>query len=175
MRTSVRLGFVAVLTCMIMLAWSSGATQTLVPKGGMWQSIPFEPLPCECVSQVERAFDAAPAAGPPRLRSVQSGTTSGAPRTANPPRGERAKAKELARRIAILAPGTTLGQPMADPDNPPWRRINTGRPVPDASGLALPLDDKGRAGIVARGYREEPSWNNRHGNTGAILGVKTRF
>jgi hypothetical protein len=89
--------------------------------------------------------------------------------------GPAARARELSRRIAILAPGMTLGHPVFDPENPPWRHKDLGRAGPDGRAFSMPFDDSGRAGFVARGYREEPSWDNPNGNTGATFGVRTKF
>ncbi|MCW5772040.1 MAG: hypothetical protein KIT16_10430 [Rhodospirillaceae bacterium] len=132
--------------------------------------------------KVERAAKAAPAAGPkarPPRHAVAAAApppTAPASRTAGPgPMGPAARASELSRRIGILAPGAKLGEPIFDPDNPPWRRTPADRVGPDGRALALPLDDTGRSGIVARGYREEPSWSNPHGNTGATFGLRTKF
>jgi hypothetical protein len=86
-----------------------------------------------------------------------------------------ARARELARRLEALSPGTRLDEPMLDRENPAWRRPRPGRPGPDGNSFSLPFDESGQAGFVARGYREDPRWNNPHGNTGATFGLRTKF
>jgi hypothetical protein len=69
----------------------------------------------------------------------------------------------------VLLPGTRLGEAMADPENPSWRRPRPGRPTSESNSLSLPFDDKGQSGFVARGYHAEPDVQNQRGNTGATF------
>lgn len=156
----------------------------LLPPGGMWQGIPHaaarEAKPpatkarSELKRKVAKAAKAAPAAGPKARPPRHPVAAAAAPAPPAAP-GPAARARELSRRIGILAPGATLDAPIFDRDNPPWRRTRPGSAGPDGRALALPLDETGRSGFVARGYRKEPSWNNPTGNTGATFGLRTKF
>lgn len=93
-----------------------------------------------------------------------------------PPRATAAgRAKELERRLDILMPGTKLGAAIEDRENPSWRRARRGDPAGEHNALAVPLDDAGKAGLLARGYHAQPDVQNPHGNTGATFGLRTRF
>lgn len=160
------------------------AARRLVPAGGMWQSIPHQPQVAlgserpkagSAVSRrAEKAAKAAPAAGPkarpPRHPVAAASVSEEAPRMT-----AAARTRELSRRLEALSPGTKLGEPMADPENPAWRRPRPGRPGPEGNSLSLPLDEKGQAGFVARGYHVQPDAQNPQGNTGATFGLRTKF
>ena len=147
------------------------------PAGGMWQSIPYiadATQPSERVEPTtpERAARVAPNSGPKVERPQRKPVAAAAP---EPHMGEAAKSRELSRRIEILSPGTKLGEPMADPENPAWRRRRADRAGPDGRDFAVPLDENGQSGLIARGHREDPAWNNPNGNIGATFGLRTRF
>ena len=86
-----------------------------------------------------------------------------------------ARTKELERRLGILMPGTKLGASIEDRDNPSWRQARPGRPAGERNSLSVPLDEKGQAGFLARGYHAQPDVQNPHGNTGATFGLRQKF
>jgi hypothetical protein len=160
----------------------------------MWQSIPYEseagelrelPKPPNARPQGAAASSArlrfahkmsksAPAAGPsarPRRHPVAAATVS----EQAPSVGPAARARELERRLDILAPGTKLGERMLDPDNPSWRRPRPGRINAESNSLSLPFDEKGASGFIAQGYHVQPDAQNPRGNTGATVGLRTRY
>lgn len=198
---------VAVAAALVAGAALAQQARPLLPKGGMWQSIPYK-------AEIEESVDGpkGPAAAPkasattsqktaptqktkivaakPRPAPKPAKVAAAAPPKAKPQRhpvpaaavsepppraSAAASAKELERRIGILSPGAKLNEPMADPENPSWRRARPGRPAADGQSLTLPFDDKGQAGFHARGYHAEPDVQNSKGNTGATFGVRTRF
>jgi hypothetical protein len=194
---------VAIAAALIAGAAAAQQARPLLPKGGMWQSIPYK-------AEVEESVDG-PKGPAPASKITASATTSEKTTTATakprpapkpakiatatppnakpqrkpvpaaaisepPPRaGAAAAARELERRIGILSPGAKLNEPMADPDNPSWRRARPGRPAGEANSLSVPFDEKGQAGFVARGYHQQPDVQAPNGNTGATFGVRTRF
>jgi len=178
-------------------ALSATAQQSrgLIPDGGTWQSIRYtgeqreranllEPsTPALAVlPNIKRMADLAPKAAPPTIaapkkmaRTPRNPVAAAMPTEEPAHLGAAAKTRELSRRLEALLPGTKLDQPIADPDNPSWRRAQPGRPGPEGNALAFPFDDSGRAGLVARGYHQDPTWENPRGNIGATFGLRTRF
>jgi hypothetical protein len=177
----------------------------LLPAGGMWQSIPYEEsldgpkAPSTTTSQ--KAATTGEKVGPAKAAKPAAATNPAAvakpvaaakPISAKPKKPRQpvpaaavsepapnssaaAKTKELERRIGILSPGTKLGEAMADPENPSWRRPRPGRPAGEANSLSVPFDDKGQSGFIARGYHQQPDVQVPNGNTGATFGLRTRF
>jgi hypothetical protein len=178
MGRSVRFCFLLVGASALAAAASDARAQSrgLVPMGGMWQSIPYTDEPKDGATRAEPAMPAPAkatriAAAPKAARRPVAASTP-----EEPPRASAAaKTLELARRIDALSPGTKLDQPIHDPQNPPWRRARPGAAGPDGRELSLPFDDTGRAGFVARGYHQDPNWENPRGNVGATFGLRTRF
>lgn len=165
-------------------AAQQSAQRQLVPAGGMWQSIPYEPRAADrsqrpktagAVSrQAEKASRFEPAAGPP-ARRPRHPVAAASVSAAAPRMSAAARTRELSRRLEVLSPGTKLGVPMADPENPAWRRPRPGRAAAEGNSLSLPFDEQGQAAFVARGYHVEPNVQNPQGNTGAAFGLRTRF
>ena len=159
-------------------------TRTLVPTGGMRQSIPYVSERAErgeesnasssTLRQAEKSAKSTPASGP-KAKAPRHPVAAAAPAEEAPRASAAARTKELERRLDVLLPGTRLGEPMADPENPAWRRPLPGRPSGEKNTLSLPIDEKGQSGFVARGYNVQPDVQNPHGNTGATFGLRTRF
>jgi len=176
-------------------ALAAGASATdakqarrLEPSGGIWQSIPYkaDSGPSESVAQPAAARlitaagstklrPAAKAAPLPHAKPSRHPVAAAAVAEAPPPTSAAARTKELERRLDVLMPGARLGEPMADPENPAWRRAHPGRPAADAQTLSVPFDEKGQSGFIARGYHVEPDAQNTKGHTGATFGLRTRF
>jgi hypothetical protein len=182
------MGRTVLLSLLIVSASALGAaaqqSRGLTPRGGMWQSVPYADEERERASRLEPSAPAiaAPpkikrtAAQPKSMPRTQRNPVAAATPLAEPARpGAAAKTRELSRRIEALAPGTKLDQPITDPENPAWRRGQAGRPGPDGRAFAVPLDDSGRSGFIARGFHQDPTWENPRGNTGATFGVRTKF
>ena len=184
---------VAVCASLVLCAGAAAANpaRTLVPTGGIWQSIPLKAdsgvparsAQANAVPALKPASGAnartaaktakrapAPKARPPRHPVAAAAVSEPAPRTS-----AAARTKELERRLDVLMPGTKLGEAMADPENPSWRRARPGRPAGERNSFSVPLDDKGQSGFLARGYHALPDVQNPHGNTGATFGLRTRF
>jgi hypothetical protein len=144
----------------------------------MWQSIPYgeerkesaEPLKPAASTKRAPTSVVRAAAPPKRARRPVAASTP-----AEPPRTSAAQTRELQRRIEALAPGTKLGRPIVDPQNPHWRRPRPGSTGPDGRDLAMPFDDSGRSGFVARGYHTDPNWENPRGTLGATFGLRAKF
>jgi hypothetical protein len=190
---------VAIVAALVTSAAVAQQVRPLLPKGGMWQSIPYEAeesvdgpkgpaaapktTASATTSQKITTVTAKPTAKPAKVATAtppnakpQRKPVPAAAISEPPPRASAAaSAKELERRIGILSPGAKLNEPMADRDNPSWRRARPGRPAADGQSLTLPFDDKGQAGFHARGYHAEPDVQNTKGNTGATFGLRTRF
>jgi hypothetical protein len=167
----------------------------LLPTGGIWQSIPYQPeSDAESRPAKIEIADAAKPRGKekPRaaIKAAKPSPKTGVQRTAQPKRHPvaaaavpeqapsataAARTKELERRLDILMPGTKLGAAIEDRDNPSWRRARPGRPTGESNSLSLPFDDKGQAGFLARGYHARPDVQNPHGNTGATFGLRQKF
>jgi hypothetical protein len=177
-----RLGRALLISVLALGAGAAGAAaqqaRTLAPTGGMWQSLPpaaakrDKPQAAKQAGVERKPRRAAKAAAAkPARKPVAAAAVA-----KDPPRITAAgNARELSRRIEILAPGMKLGQSIHDPENPRWRRPNAGRAGPDGRDFSVPFDDSGRAGIIARGHHEDPSWHNPHGNLGATFGLRTKF
>jgi hypothetical protein len=162
----------------------------LVPTGGMWQSIPYaseSPDPGKestrgieskassaILRQAEKSAKSTPAAGP-KAKAPRHPVAAAAISEEPPPTTAAARTRELERRLDVLLPGTRLGESMNDPQNPSWRRPRPGRPSGENNTLSLPIDEKGQSGFVARGYNVQPDVQNPHGNTGATIGLRTKF
>jgi hypothetical protein len=150
----------------------------------MWQSIPYADERKEPAGPTKAVASTKPAmAKPVRTVAAARRTAPKSPRRPvaastphEPPRTSAgAKARELARPIEALSPGTKLDEPIHDPQNPRWRRPRPSSAGPDGSDLAIPFDDSGRSGFVARGYHTDPNWENPRGTLGATFGLRTRF
>jgi hypothetical protein len=177
------------ITLLVLVAGASGAAaqhkiaRPLLPNGGMWQSIPYSVADAkpDTPRNAERASPArvvAKATMPARLEA-QPTARKPVPAAAVPPQPPAetaaARTKELSRRIGILSPGAKLDEPINDPDNPAWRRRAADRPGVEGRDFSVPIDESGKAGFVARGYRQEPTWSNPNGNTGATVSLRQRF
>jgi hypothetical protein len=184
------------MALLMFAAGASGAAaqqkspRPLLPAGGMWQSIPHETAGAERPRQTAKAEPrqkperAAPAritakATVPARSKAQPAPRNPVPAAAVPsqPPAETAAARtrELARRIGMLSPGAKLDEAIDDPDNPAWRRRPADRPGADGRDFAVPIDDTGKAGFIARGYHQNPAWNNPNGNLGATVGLRQKF
>ncbi|HEY7611110.1 MAG TPA: hypothetical protein VIF14_17920 [Alphaproteobacteria bacterium] len=166
-----------------------------MPTGGMWQSIPYTADAGERGDAPKAGGKTGPSAERNTAAAVKAVTPKTAtPKTATPkthparhpvaaaatsekapPVTAAARTRELERRLDALLPGTRLGEPMADPENPSWRRPRPDRAGAENNSLSLPLDEKGLAGLIARGYHVRPDVQNPAGNTGATIGLRTRF
>ena len=172
------------------LAAAAQQSRGLNPRGGMWQSLPYTDEQRERANRIEPSAPVTVA--PPKIKRVatlepKSGPPKSVPKTprhpvaaATPPAepartGAAAKTRELARRLEALSPGSRLDRPMTDSDNPSWRRAEPGRPGAETRTFAVPLDDSGRSGFIARGYHQVPTWENPRGNIGATFGLRTLF
>ena len=166
----------------------------LLPAGGNWQSVPYttadlftaKPKARDAAAKTERvkpARIAAKAAKTPapkreiaKAATPQRHPVPAASEPARPPADTAAaRNRELSRRIGVLSPGAKLDEPFTDRENPAWRRRAADRPGADGKDFAVPFDDTGKAGIVARGYHQDPAWNNTHGTLGATVGPRIKF
>jgi len=180
-------------------------SRSLTPRGGMWQSLPYtdeqreranglEPSPPAIVAppKIKRVAALEPKAAllksaAPKSAAPKAAAPKTAPKTprnpvaaATPPEAPArpsaaGKTRELSRRLEALVPGSRLDQPIADPENPNWRRAHAGSPGAETRTFAVPFDDSGRSGFVARGYHQNPTWENPRGNIGATFGLRTKF
>jgi hypothetical protein len=183
---------VIVAICASAIAGGAAAAQQrpLLPPGGMWQSIPYEDsldgpkAPSTTTSQKAEKIGPSlkavkPAATKPvavvKPKQPRQPVPAAAVSEPAPNSSAAARTKELERRIGILSPGTKLGEAMADPENPAWRRPRPGRPAGEANSLSVPFDERGQSGFIARGYHQQPDVQVPKGNTGATFGVRTRF
>lgn len=186
---------VAVCAGLAFGAGAADATQArplLPPPGGLWQSISYpaerdaESKPASALgaaakpkgkdqARIAGAGAAKPNPQPPReVRQRHPVAAAAVPERA-PPATAAARARELARRLDVLMPGAKLGENLANPYNPSWRRARPGRPTGESNSLSLPFDDTGKAGFLARGYHVRPDVQNPHGNTGATFGLRQLF
>ncbi|MGH7003962.1 MAG: hypothetical protein ACREIP_08445, partial [Alphaproteobacteria bacterium] len=165
--------FSAAILILISGATSVAAQQSAphapLPSGWMWRSTPYTAAMAD--RPPEPAARVTPARKPERIATTASAPARTKPSSrrpvpaaavpAQPPRqAAAAKTRDLARRIEALAPGTKLDQPMNDPDNPSWRRRHAERAGIEGRDFSMPIDQKGEAGFVARGYHQDPSWYN---------------
>jgi hypothetical protein len=180
------------------LALGAGAAnakqaQPLLPTGGVWQSIPYQAERGSETRPAKRDLETAekPRAAVKTRAAARATQPNARAERAAPPKRQpvaaaavpeqapaataAARAKELERRLDVLMPGTKLGAAIEDPYNPSWRRARPGRPAGESNSLSVPLDEKGQAGFVARGYHAQPDIQNPQGNTGATFGLRTRF
>jgi hypothetical protein len=174
-----------VVFCAGFAAAAAPPSRPLVPTGGMWQSVPYTADAGERAEPPKTAAKAEPnakprpekkaAAAPKPQHPPRHPVAAAAPSENAPPTTAAARTRELERRIDALSPGARLGEPLADPENPSWRRARPGRPAGEHNSLSVPFDEKGQAGFIARGYHAQPDVQNPNGNTGATFGLRTRF
>jgi len=162
----------------------------LVPAGGSWQSIPFgtadlfKPAPkrqdaARPQNGKAKPVRAAAKSTTPPIAKAHAAARNPVPAASVPARPPAdtaaARSRELSRRIGVLSPGAKLDEPITDSENPAWRRRPVDRPGADGKDFAVPFDDTGKTGLIARGYHQDPAWNNPHGALGATVGPRLRF
>lgn len=166
------------------------SAKPLVPAGGAWQSVPYttadlftaKPKVRATATKADRAkpvvaiAKSVPSRGVAKASAPQRHPVPAAAEPARPPADTAAaRSRELSRRIGVLSPGAKLDEPFADRENPVWRKRAADRPGADGKDFAVPLDDSGKTGLIARGYHQDPAWNNTHGALGATVGPRLRF
>ena len=161
-----------------------------LPAEGTWQSLPHAAAGIERPRQKAKAERRQKPEHAAAVRSLAKATAPARSKTQPSPRKPMpaaavparppaetaaARTRELARRIGMLAPGAKLDEAINDPDNPAWRRRRPDQAGADGRSFAVPIDDTGKAGFVARGYHQDPAWNNPNGNLGATFGLRQKF
>jgi hypothetical protein len=167
------------------------SSRPLVPAGGAWQSVPYTTADLFTAKSKPRVVavkadrpkperkiaKAAPAKRQiAKTAATQRHPVPAASEPARPPADTAAaRSRELSRRIDVLSPGAKLDEPFADRENPAWRKRAADRAGADGKDFAVPFDDTGKTGIIARGYHQDPAWNNPHGTLGATVGPRLKF